>query len=306
MSTFPNVQRDRALTAAEVQQFLASPTAVARAIQDITNLSFVSDYLLRGSADATGTGAVLVEEDAGLYADTASEEIAPGGEYPLASGADPAAALVALRKRGVDGELADEKIARSPADSLRKELGRLANTIIRDFDAFSLGVIASKVTQTHAGAAWTSVSAIIDNVLMAVAKVEELELGYAPTSIVLRPTHYAKVTAVLAAGNALPRESGNPLLSGAPAFEYLGLTWTKSMYAPFTDPFIVDAENLGGIATENIGSPGYARTERGVEVKSWRPSGRDDNDSWRLRARRVAVPYVSAPKAGIRVTGTGL
>ena len=54
------------------------------------------------------------------------------------------------------------------------------------------------------------------------------------------------------------------------------------------------------------GFAGYARTERGIEVKTWRPTGRDDNDSWLLRARRVAVPYVTAPKAGIRITGTGL
>lgn len=306
MSTYPNVQRDRALTAAEVHQFLASPGLVARKLQEITDLSFVSDYLLRGTSDATGTGAVVVEEDESLFADAASEEITPGGEYPLAAVAEAAASLVALRKRGVDTELTDERIARSPRDELARKLQRLANTIIRDFDAYTSGIVASKVTQTHTGAAWSSGSVIIDDTLMAAAKIEELELGYTPNTVVLKPTHYAKVSSLLIAANVLPREAGNPLLSGARSFEYMGLTWVKSMYSPFTDPFVVDAENLGGIASENIGSPGYASTERGVEVKTWRPSGRDDNDSWLLRARRVAVPYVTAPKAGIRITGTGL
>ena len=306
MSTYPAVQRNQALTAADVHKFLASPNLVARRLQDMTDLSFVSDYLLRGSADASGTGAVIVEEDQSLFADGASEEVAPGGEYPLATAAEALAALVALRKRGVDTELTDEKIARSPRDQLSRKLQRLANTIIRDFDAYTSGIIASKVTQTHTGAAWSSGSVIIDNVLMAAAKIEELELGYTANAVVLKPTHYAKVSSLLIAANALPREAGNPLLSGARSFDYMGLTWVKSMYSPFTDPFVVDADNLGGIATENIGSPGYARTERGVEAKSWRPSGRDDNDSWRIRTRRVAVPYVTAPKAGIRITGTSL
>ena len=306
MSTFPDVQRDRALTPAEVHQFLASPVFVARELQDIMDLSFLSDFLLRGSANATGSGAVLVEEDESLFADSASEEIAPGGEYPLVAASEVAAALVALRKRGADSELTDERIARSPRDELRRKLQRLANTIVRDFDAFTAGVVASKVTQTHTGAAWTSGSAIIDNVLMAAAKVEELELGYTPNTVVLKPTHYAKASAVLISANVLPREAGNPLLSGGNSFDYMNMTWVKSMYSPFSDPFVVDTENLGGIASENIGSPGYARTERGIEVKTWRPTGRDDNDSWLLRARRVAVPYVSAPKAGIRITGHGL
>lgn len=305
MSTFPDVQRDRTLTPAEVHQFLASPAFVARELQDMTDLSFVSDYLLRGSADATGSGAVVVEEDEELFSGE-SEQIAPGGEYPTGTDEEAAASLIALRKFGHQEELTDEKIARSPRDQLTKKLTRIANTIIRDFDAFTSGVIASKVTATHTGAAWSSGTVIVDNVLMAAAGVEELELGYTPDTVVLKPTHYAKVTSLLIAANILPREAGNPLLTGARSFDYLGLTWVKSMYSPFSDPFVCDAEALGGIGTENLGSPGYARSERGVEVKTWRPSGRDDNDGWMLRARRVAVPYVSAPKAGVRVTGTGL
>ena len=83
----------------------------------------------------------------------------------LVAASEVAAALVALRKRGADSELTDERMARSPRDELRRKLQRLANTIVRDFDAFTAGVVASKVTQTHTGAAWTSGSAIIDNVL---------------------------------------------------------------------------------------------------------------------------------------------
>ena len=306
MSTYPDVKREGTLTTEEVHRFLSAPALVSRRMQALTDLSFVSDYLLRGSADATGTGSIMVEEDGPLFVDSNPEVIAPGGEYPLITADDVAAALLATRKTGFDSEVTDEKIARTPRDTLTKLLTRMANTMIKDFDSFSIGIISSKVTQTYVGGAWTTGAKIVEDVLSASAKVEELELGYAPNAVVLKPTQYAKASAFLIGAGFLPRESGNPLLTGARSFDYLGLTWVKSMYSPFGDPFVVDAENLGGIASENIGSPGYARTENGVEVKTWRPAGRDDNDSWRVRTRRVAVPYVTSPLAGLRITGTGL
>lgn len=306
MSTYPDVKRDKTLTREEVHAFLRSPALVARRMQALTDLSFVSDYLLRGSTDGSATGAIMVEEDADLFVEDATEVIAPGGEYPLIAAEEAGAALVALRKRGFDSEITDEKIAWSPNDQLRRLLARMSNTVIRDFDSYSTGIIASKVTQTFTGGAWSSGGQIIEDVLTASATVEGLELGYSPNAVVLTPIQYAKVTAHLIAAGFLPRESGNPLLSGARAFDYLGMTWVKSKHSPFSDPFVVDADNLGGIGRANIGSPGYSRTSNGVEVKTWRPSGRDDNDSWRVRSRRVAVPYITAPRAGIRITGHGL
>ena len=305
MSVYPDVKRDKSLTPEEVHQFLRNPAFVARRMQEMTDLSFVTDYLLRGTADATGTGAIAVEEDGPLFLDDSPEVIAPGGEYPLVTAEDVGGALVALRKKGFDSELTDEKIARSPRDELRRFLTRMANTMIKDFDEFGRSVIASKVTQTHTGSPWTSASAIVTDVLASAAKIEELELGYRPNVVVLRPSKYAAVTAAFINGNALPREAGNPLLNGALAFDYMGFTWVKSMYSPTTDPFLADAENLGGVASEDIKSPGYSRTDGGIEVKTWRPSGRDDNDSWRTRTRRVAVPYITGPLAALRITGTG-
>ncbi len=304
MSVYPDVRRDKTLTASEVQEFLRTPELVARRVQELTNLSFVTDYLLRGSSSATGTGAIVVEEDGPIFVEGSPEVIAPGGEYPLVTAKSVGASLIALRKKGFDGEIADEKIARSPRDELTRFLNLMANTVIKDQDELGRSVIASKVTQTFTGAAWTSANAIISNVLGAQAQIEELELGYNPNVVVLRPSKYAAVVAALIAGNSLPREAGNPLLAGAVSFDYMGFTWVKSMYSPFTDPFLADAENLGGVATEDIGSPDYSRTDNGIEVKTWRPTGRDDNDSWRVRARRIAVPYITSPKAGLRITGT--
>lgn len=304
--TFPFVERDRNLTPQEVHEFLRTPSFVARRMQEITDYTFATDLLLRGSADATGTGAVLVEEDAPIFADESPEIIAPGAEYPRVSVGEVAAALVALRKKGFDSELTDERIARSPSDELARFLNRMANSMIRDFDQLGRSVIASKVTQTFAGSAWSDAKTIVSDVLKASAQMEELELGYTADVVVLKPTQYAAVSASLINAGLLPRESGNPLLSGARSFDYMGFTWVKSMYGPFADPFLADSNNLGGIATEDIQSPGYARAENGIEVKTWRPAGRDDNDTWVTRTRRVAVPYITGPKAGLKITGTTL
>ena len=306
MTTYPDVKRDKTLTAEEVHEFLRSPAFVARRMQEMTDLSFVTDYLLRGSVDATGTGAFVVEEDGPLFVDDAPEVIAPGAEYPLVTAGDVGGALIALRKKGFDSELTDEKISRSPRDELTRFLTRMANTMIRDFDQVGRAAIASKVTQTYTGAAWTDAKNIVKDVLKAAAKIEELELGYKPNTVVLKPSAYAEVSAAFINGGALPRESGNPLLTGSVSFDYMGFTWVKSMYSPTSAPFLADADNLGGLGTEDIQSPGYSRTDGGIEVKSWRPSGRDDNDSWRVRTRRVAVPYITGPLAALTITGTGL
>ena len=306
MTVYPDVKRDKTLTAEEVHEFLRSPAFVARRMQEMTDLSFVTDYLLRGSADATGTGAIAVEEDGPLFVGASPEVIAPGAEYPLISASDVGGALIALRKKGFDSEITDEKIARTPGDTLRKLLAKMANTMVADFDSVALAVVASKVTGTYAASGtWDDGGRIIDDILMADATEDEKERGYSYNAVVLRPTDYAKVVANLIKSNMMPRESGNPLLAnGARSFDFMGKRIIKSVRTPFTDPLLIDTTNLGGIATENIGSPGYARTQGGIEVKTWRPAARDDNDSWRVRNRRVAVPYVTGPGAAVRITGT--
>ena len=306
MTTYPTPVKERTLTADEVHQFLRSPALVARRMQEMTDLSFVADLLLTGSADATGTGAIMVEEDDALFLDDKPEFIAPGGEYPLITADEVGASLIAIRKKGFDSEITDEKIARTPGDTLRKLLAKMANTMVADFDSVALAVVASKVTGTYAASGtWTDGGRIIDDILMADATEDEKERGYSYNAIVLRPVDYAKVVANLIKANMMPRESGNPLLAnGARSFDFMGKRIIKSVRTPFTDPLLIDTTNLGGIATENIGSPGYARTQGGIEVKTWRPAARDDNDSWRVRNRRVAVPYVTGPGAAVRITGT--
>lgn len=302
MSTYPNVERAKALTADEVHAFLKKPVYVARRLQEFTDLSFLTDYLLKGTANATGTGSVLVERDGAMFADGEPEIVAPDAEYPYAGMSEVGADQIATNKRGFRYVLTDEKIKRSPHDEMRRFLVRAANTMIRHFDSYGRAVIASLAADTITGASWTTGKQIVKDVLAAAANREELELGIVPNAVVLKPSQYAAVSSELIGANLMPRESGNPLLSGARSFEYMGLTWVKSLYSPWVNPAVVDVENLGGIATEDIGSPDYSRAEGGIEVKTER-SGRD---GWEITVRRIATPYVTGVKAAVQITGTGL
>lgn len=300
--TYPDVKRPEVLTAQELDRFLRKPALVARRLQEFTDLSFVTDYLLKGSADATGTGALLVERDGVMFVDGEPEVVAPDAEYPAVGMSDVGADTIVTDKRGFRYVLTDEKRSRSPHDEWRKFLTLAGNTMIRSYDQRGAAVIASLTADTMAGGAWTDGKRIVKDVLAACANREELERGIAPTVVVLKPTAYAAVSSELIGANMLPRESGNPLLNGARSFSYLGLTWVKTLYSPWANPAVVDVENLGGVGTEKIDSPEYSRTSNGIEVKTER-TGRD---GWEITVRRVGTPYVTGTKAAIQITGTGL
>ena len=66
---------------------------------------------------------------------------------------------------------------------------------------------------------------------------------------------------------------------------------------------LVDTDELGGMADEALGGPGYSEVQPGVEVKSIRE---EKIDGYLLRSRRVTVPVVTDATAGVLITGTGL
>lgn len=292
------------LTAAQVHYLLKSPGLIARRVRDLSLYRFIADFLLTGRYVAVG-GAILYPNGESLFANDDPEAVGPLGEYPLTTVDAGTLALAKTVKWGRDVEISDESISRMLVDPLNRALTKLVNTNVRYVDSIALGVIASKITATRAaGAAWTTGNQIIADVLATKAQTEELEDGFDLDTVVLRPMQYAKVMAALIAQNLLPRESGAVITTGDFP-NVLGMTWTTSTHSPVTDPLLLDRTQLGGMADENIQSPGYSRGADGVgvEVKSIR---KEEVDGYRVRARRVTVPVVVEPNAGIRITGTGI
>lgn len=291
------------LTSTEVHHLMKTPSLLRKRLGTILDHKFIADYLLAGRFTAEG-GAILYETGEQIFPADAPEAIAPGGEYPKTVMTSGELAAARTQKRGQATDVTDEAISRLLINPVDRGLRKIANGMIRDVDGIALGVIASKVVQSEAAtAAWTAASAIVDTVLTVKAKAEEAhpEEAFDYNVVVLKPTQFAKVAAALIKSDLVPRESQNFALSGVIP-DYLGLTWVTSSHVPFTDPFLVDRDQLGGMADERISSPGYVGYD-GLEVKSIR---KDERDMYTVQARRITVPVVLEPNAGIRITGTGV
>ncbi|MGO3895358.1 phage major capsid protein [Brevibacterium aurantiacum] len=300
----PPVTVSQDATAYQVHQFMKTPTLISKRLRELVNEKFIADFLLSQRLVAQG-GAILYETGEEIYPDDAPEAIAPGAAYPNTVMSEGELAAAKTIKWGRDSSVTDEAISRLLMSPVEKALRKLVNGTVRHVDSVALGVIASKITGTYTGGPWTEASQIIEDVLTAKAKHEEDHVGesYDLNVIVLKPTQYAKVAAKLISDGMLPREAQNPVSTGVFG-PYMGLTWTTSTHVPFTDPVLVDNEQLGGMADEKIASPGYTSDDGiGVETKAIR---RDETDRYDVRARRVTVPVVLEPNAGLRITGTGV
>lgn len=299
----PAVQVSSDLTSTQVHHLMKTPSLILKRIQDLAAHKFIADYLLTGRFQAIG-GAVLYETGEEIFPADSPEAVEPGAEYPITTMTSGELAAAKTKKWGQDTFVTDEAIERLLMNPVDKALLKLVNGMVRHVDGVALGVIGSKVTATvTAPAQWSDAAAIVDTVLQAKAAKEEEYVGesFDYDTVVLKPTQFAKVAGALIKSDLVPRESGNFAVSGVIP-DYMGLTWTTSTNVPFSDPFLVDRAQLGGMADEKIASPGYVGRD-GVEVLSMRVA---ENDKYRLRARRVTVPVVLEPRAGIRITGTGV
>lgn len=281
-----------------INRYLATPSVVARRINTIAAQRFVSDFILTSRTDVSG-GAVVFEQDDPLYTDRAPEAISPGGEYPLAGLGDGTPQAVKVTKWGQDVPITDEKIKRSNFSPVEKAFQRLVNTLVKTVDGLALSLIASQVTATQtAGAAWqASTSTILRDIMLAKAKVTALNKGYEPNAIVVDDTTWAILASDDKLSTLMAREDrGNTVYTGE--FRVVaGLTILPTPNLPAAGAWIIDTNALGGIADEKLGQ-GY--TGDVIETKSIRD---EDNDQWRVRARRVCVPYVNEPGAAIKITG---
>ncbi|TFD47630.1 hypothetical protein E3T46_17425 [Cryobacterium sp. Hh11] len=120
--------------------------------------------------------------------------------------------------------------------------------------------------------------------------------------MVLKPAKFAKLVGILVDAGAFPREQANIVLSGNLPFTALGYTWVTSPNYLSDNPLFLDADQLGGMADEALQSPEFVRSAGSqVEVSSIRAGSLD---KYELRVRRVTVPVVTEPLAGITITGT--
>lgn len=286
-----------------ISTFLKIPSLVARRIRTLAEQRFIADVVLSGRFTAVG-GAIQYEQGESLYSDRAPQVIAPGGEYPVTSVGQGTSQLAKTEKWGQDSLITDESIARQNIDPVNRAMTKQVNQLVKTVDSLAMSAVLSAVTQTTAITnKWDGTSAaILRDVLTTVAKIRELNEGYEPDTLVVDDLTWAIVASDDKIANARAREDkSNPVYSGDfPIVGGLRMLPTPNLGLA-KGALIVDSKQLGGMADEKIGGPGYHSADGvGVEAKSIRD---DENDQWRVRARRVTVPVVLEPRAAWKLTG---
>jgi len=288
-----------------INRFLQSPTLLTRRLRTLAENRFIADALLTGRYTLQG-GSVIYEQNETIYADRAVEAVNPGSEYPLTTISTGPAAVASAVKWGQDSMVYDEAIKRLLIDPVNRALTKLVNNVVQKVDSVALAAIASSVSQTVAAtAAWTPGTANTNPLLdieLAVANIRALNQGYDPDTVVVSDIKYAHLMNNAAVLSAFRREDpANPVYSGSMPGPLAGLRVLTSPNIPVANAaFILDSKVLGGMADEDLGGPGYSGQVMGVEGKAIR---REENDGWRLRARRVTVPVVIESNAAYIITG---
>lgn len=280
-------------------RFLNTPSLVARRAQELTQNRFIADVILSGRTDVSG-GAITYEVDEDFYTVRPITSVSPGGEYDLTTITNGTPQIVKVTKWGQDTLVTDEAIKRQNFSAVEKGLTKLANTVVKHVDSVSLSLIASTVSATQAASAsWSAEGArILQDIMLAKAKVTALNKGYDPNVLVIDDTTWAYLASNDKIQVARAREdTSNTVYSGLFG-SIAGMQILPTPNLPGgTGAWLIDTNALGGIADEDLGG-GYEGDN--VQTKSIRE---DLNDRWRLRARRVCVPYVTDPGAAIKITG---
>lgn len=290
-----------------INRLLQSPTYIQRRLRTFTDLRFVSDQILTQRFRSTG-GAVLYEVSEPILMNRPVESVAPGSEYPLDTPPTGAAAVAAIQKWGLGTFMSDEEILRNVYGGVAvdRNLRKLVNSIIKQVDTVTLSAVASAVTATTpAGTAWTTSTGILRNIETAKAAILDLNQGYNPDTILMSSNKYALMASDATVSNLRRREAtDNPVYNGE--IEVIG--GLKVVVAPLSslpggsdDVWVFDTQQLGGMADEQDGAPGYTVSDMAIQTQSERAAKRDGWDMW---GRRKTVPVIQEPAAGIKITST--
>jgi len=301
--TYPAAAPTLSGDALTISRFLSNPAYLTRRLRDYRDLRFMSDQVLTGRYRSQG-GAVLYEQSEPFVSDRTVESVGAGSEYPYANLPTGTAAVAAIQKWGQKVLLTDEEIARNsyPGSAVDKSTRKVVNSIISQVDSISMSLISSAVTQTFAvTTAWNAASpTFLRDILRAKAVALALNLGYNVDTLLVNDTQYAYLMTDTTLTNTWRREAtDNPVYTGN-IERVAGLNIIVSPAVAAGNAFVLDSTQLGGMADEMDGAPGYAISDLAVQVKAIR---KDEQDAWDLQGRRKTVPIVQEPGAAVKLTG---
>lgn len=282
--TYPPVAPTISGDVLTINRFLASPTLIQRRLNTLAQQRFIADVILSGRYPAAG-GAVLYEQTENIFPTRAAEAVEPGSSFPLTNIGTGPALVSAVRKWGLDSLVTDEAIRRQMFNPVDRALIKLVNGVVKQVDTVALAAInAAAITNFTVATAWATSTRIIKDIAQGVANVRALNLGYDPDTLVVDDNTFVNLMGDTNIINAMRREdSGNAIYTGQfPVIEGLRVLTTPNLPTS-GKAYIIDSKLAGGLAEEEPLSGKSIRDE--------------DNERWRLRAKRVVVPIVIEPGA---------
>lgn len=290
-----------------IHVLLNDPARVARRLRTIADQRFVADRILTQRLRVNG-GAIAYETGEPVFNERDIEAVSPGAEYPRDVVSRGVSNLALVQKWGQAVPLTDEAIKRMRfgGDALDRALRKVVATVVRKIDRLTTAAVASAVTATQAAIApWDddTNARIFRDIELAGAQIVDTNEGFNPDTILMSTNNYALMVSDEKVANLRRRETTANPIYGARITEignYMVID-TAAANLPTDDVWIFDRSELGGMADEDNNDPGYATSENGTQVQSERIK---KADRWDLWGRRITVPVVLEPAAGIRITGT--
>lgn len=280
-------------TTLTVEQALKQPAYVQRAIEDLTNERFLADYVFAPGPPAPA-GSVLYDQvtAAMLYAERDVQEIEPGSEFPLLTFPNAAPLVATVKKWGGAFDVTDEARDRNRVDVVARNLRLTVNTIIKKMDTVALAALnaAPLLTQAASGDWSAAATDIISDLETARSAVDQQDLGYAVDTVLLNPAQALDIRKDADIRAALPRETAedNPVLAGDLA-GLLGLNYIVSNRVAAGTVYLLQRQIVGSRSDEQ------PLTSEVVPMR--------EKQITRVQAWRKVVPYVTDPKAAIKITG---
>lgn len=285
-----------------VEWLMNNPVVIFRSLRTLVQQRLIGDKLLSGRVDLTGSGSAVFGVSEGIFATRNAERVVGTGEYLLTDDDPGIPALAVTDKWGLATEVPQDLIAHNRLDIVSRKLIKLANRIAFGFDALVLSAIATAVTQEQQqGVAWSAATAdpFLD-LMLGGAKVDENNQGYDVNVVALTPTEFARAVAAAKIIERMPREGDGTLVITGRMIQVAGLTFLKTTNMPAgVSRIVADSTQLGSIATERLGGPGWVGDPNEVESNVEPLQGRD---GFLIRCRKVAVPMVQEPGAAVEIT----
>lgn len=275
-----------------ISAFLNNPAYVQRVVNDLSLQRFMSDMIFGAGPDAP-SGAIQFDQvtTSDLYLTRDVKPIAPGGEYPILTDQLPTPLVAATTKWGGRVHITDEDVRRNRVDVVRRALTKLRNTIVRKVDNVGLATLNAAPILSYAfSGVWTNTATdIFAGLVNAKLLVDTLDMGYTVDTLIINPASVAAMLARSDIRTAFGPTAQEAIVRGADIGEILGLTVYQTNRIAAGSGFLLQRGMVGGIANEVP-----------LNTKTYR---QDNSDKVWIQGGRQFVPYVTDPKACIRLSG---